>query len=156
MLSSYTPSEIVALLSSFVFQEKTDIIPQLTPSLQSGVTSILALSSRIITLQASYQILLPSDSLSSSSSQDSLTYHPRFGLVEVVHAWASGMSFKNIMGLTDVLEGTIVRVVTRLDETCREVRGAARIVGDPVLWAKMGEAQERIRRDVMAVGSLYL
>jgi len=157
VLSPYTPEEIVALLSSFVFQEKTDVIPQLTPTLQAGVTSILSLTSRITALQASYQILLPPDSLSSApGTQDSLTYHPRFGLVEVVHAWASGMSFKNIMALTDVLEGTIVRVVTRLDETCREVRGAARIVGDPELWAKMGVAQERIRRDVMAVGSLYL
>ncbi len=83
-------------------------------------------------------------------------YAPRFALVEVVHAWAGGMSFANIMALTDVLEGTIVRVITRLDETCREVRGAARIVGDETLWAKMGVAQERIRRDIVGVGSLYL
>jgi antiviral helicase SKI2 len=46
---------------------------------------------------------------------------PRFGLMEVVYEWARGMSFNRITDLTDVLEGTIVRVITRIDETCREV-----------------------------------
>ncbi len=49
---------------------------------------------------------------------------PRFGLMEVVYEWARGMSFKSITDLTDVLEGTIVRTITRLDETCREVKNA--------------------------------
>lgn len=132
-------------------------MPSLTPALQRGITSILTISQRINKLQTEHQILLPASSNSSNSLQDeSLLYAPRFALAEVVHAWAEGMSFKSIMGMTDVLEGTIVRVVTRLDETCREVRGAARIVGDPILWSKMGECMERVRRDVVAVGSLYL
>jgi antiviral helicase SKI2 len=81
---------------------------------------------------------------------------PRFGLVEVVYEWARGMSFKNITDLTDVLEGTIVRVITRLDETCREVKNAARIVGDPELFGKMQKCQEMIKRDITAVASLYM
>ena len=60
------------------------------------------------------------------------------------------------MALTDVLEGTIVRVITRLDETCREVRGAARIIGDPELFAKMEKCKELIKRDITAVASLYM
>lgn len=76
--------------------------------------------------------------------------------MEVVYEWARGMSFRNIMGLTDVLEGTIVRVITRLDETCREVRGAARIIGDPELYAKMEKCKELIKRDITAVASLYM
>lgn len=51
------------------------------------------------------------------------------------------------MVLTDVAEGTIVRVITRLDETCREVRDAARVIGDASLMKKMEEAQVRIKRD---------
>lgn len=39
-----------------------------------------------------------------------------FGLLEVVFEWASGTQFKQIINLTDVLEGTVVRTVTRLDE----------------------------------------
>lgn len=69
-------------------------------------------------------------------------------MVEVVYEWARGMSFNRITDLTDVMEGTIVRVITRLDETCREVKNAARIIGDPVLFQKMGTCQELIKRYV--------
>jgi len=51
------------------------------------------------------------------------------------------------MALTEVPEGTIVRVITRLDETCREVRDAARVIGDAELFKKMEEAQVKIKRD---------
>lgn len=55
--------------------------------------------------------------------------------------------FDQLTALTDVAEGTIVRVITRLDETCREVRDAARVIGDAVLMKKMEEAQMKIKRD---------
>lgn len=55
--------------------------------------------------------------------------------------------FQQITDLTDVPEGTIVRVITRLDETCREVRDAARVIGDAELFQKMEEAQALIKRD---------
>lgn len=55
--------------------------------------------------------------------------------------------FEKITSLTDVAEGTIVRVITRLDETCREVRDAARVIGDAELFKKMEEAQNKIKRD---------
>ncbi len=55
--------------------------------------------------------------------------------------------FEQITDLTDVPEGTIVRVITRLDETCREVRDAARVIGDAELFKKMEEAQIKIKRD---------
>ena len=38
-------------------------------------------------------------------------------------------------------------MITRLDETCREVRDAARVIGDAELFKKMEEAQNKIRRD---------
>lgn len=40
-----------------------------------------------------------------------------------------------------------MRVITRLDETCREVRDAARVIGDAELFKKMEEAQIKIKRD---------
>lgn len=55
--------------------------------------------------------------------------------------------FEQITELTDVAEGTIVRVITRLDETCREVRDAARVIGDAELFKKMEESQIKIKRD---------
>lgn len=61
--------------------------------------------------------------------------------------------FEQITGLTDVAEGTIVRVITRLDETCREVRDAARVIGDTDLFKKMEEAQTKIKRDSKSKGT---
>ena len=55
--------------------------------------------------------------------------------------------FEQITALTDVAEGTIVRVITRLDEVCRAVRDAARVIGDAELFKKMEESQIKIKRD---------
>lgn len=53
--------------------------------------------------------------------------------------------FHQITDLTDVQEGTIVHTITRLDETCREVRDAARIIGDASLYQKMEACQNLIK-----------
>ena len=150
VLANFEPEEIVALLSAFVFQEKTDNEPTLTAHLEKGRDSIVAISERVNDHQIQHQVILSSD-----DSNDFVS-RPRFGMVEVVYEWARGMSFNRITDLTDVLEGTIVRVITRLDETCREVKNAARIIGDPELFTKMQTAQELIKRDITAVASLYM
>lgn len=49
-----------------------------------------------------------------------------------------------------------MRAITRLDETCREVRDAARIVGNADLFKKMEECQLKIRRDIVFCASLYV
>lgn len=150
VLAAYEPAEIVALLSAFVFQEKTDTVPNLTQNLDRGMKMIITISEKVNNIQTLHQVILSSD-----DSNDFVS-RPRFGLMEVVYEWAKGMTFANIMGLTDVLEGTIVRVITRLDETCREVKNAARLIGDPELFAKMQTCQEMIKRDITAVASLYM
>ncbi|KIV98030.1 hypothetical protein PV10_01723 [Exophiala mesophila] len=150
VLASYEPEEIVALLSAFVFQEKTDSEPQLSEGLTRGKEAIIEIAEKVNHYQILHQVILSSDDANDFVSR------PRFGLVEVVYEWARGMSFKNITDLTDVMEGTIVRVVTRLDETCREVMSAARLIGDPGLYQKMEKAREMIRRDVVFTASLYM
>jgi len=135
VLADFEPEEIVALLSAFVFQEKTDTEPTLTAHLDMGTQTIISISEKVNLFQTQHQVILSSD-----DSNDFVS-RPRFGLVEVVYEWARGMSFNRITDLTDVLEGTIVRVITRLDETCREVKNSARIIGDPTLFTKMVTAQ---------------
>jgi antiviral helicase SKI2 len=149
VLAEYEPEEIVALLSCFVFQEKTDVVPSVTQRLEKGKATIIDVAKRINGVQVAHQVML-------SSENDDFESRPRFGLMEVVYEWAKGMSFSQITDLTDVLEGTIVRVITRLDETCREVKSAARIIGDPSLFEKMQICQELIKRDVCHCASLYL
>ncbi|KAL1967021.1 hypothetical protein VTN77DRAFT_3545 [Rasamsonia byssochlamydoides] len=150
VLAEYEPEEIVALLSAFVFQEKTENEPTLTPRLEKGKEAIIRISDKVNEYQILHQVIL------SSEDANDFTSKPRFGLVEVVYEWAKGMSFNRITDLTDVMEGTIVRTITRLDETCREVKNAAKLVGDPTLYQKMQQAQEMIKRDVIFAASLYM
>ena len=63
--------------------------------------------------------------------------------------------FSDIIGLTDVQEGIIVRCIQRLDEVLKDVRNSARIIGDPVLCQKMEEASSLIKRDIVFAASLY-
>ncbi|KAJ3323070.1 hypothetical protein HDV06_002516 [Boothiomyces sp. JEL0866] len=145
-LSDYEPAEIVALLSCFVFQEKSDSEPVLTPNLEKGIEDIKKLAIKIAQIQRACGINIHEEDV-----LDSL----KFGLVEVVYEWARGLPFKQITELTDVLEGSIVRCIVRLSETCREVSGAARLVGDAGLYRKVEEAAELIRRDIVFAASLY-
>lgn len=151
VLAEYEPEEIVALLSAFVFQDKTTNTPQLTPRLEEGQKAIIRIAEKVNNFQVHHQVIQSSEDSNDFSSQ------PRFGLAEVVYEWARGMSFNRITDLTpDIMEGTIVRTISRLDETCREVKNAAKLVGDPALFAKMQKAQELIKRDVIFAASLYM
>lgn len=150
VLADYEPAEIAALLSAFVFQEKSDTTPNLSGNLERARDKIIEISEKVNNVQTLHQVIQTSD------ESNDFACKPRFGLMEVVYEWARGMSFKNITDLTDVLEGTIVRTISRLDETCREVKNAARIIGDPDLYQKMQTAQEMIKRDITAVASLYM
>lgn len=44
----------------------------------------------------------------------------------------------------------------RLDETAREVRNAARVIGDAALFQKMTAASDAIKRDIVFSASLYV
>ncbi|KAH9178867.1 antiviral helicase [Lactarius sanguifluus] len=143
-LAAYEPEEVVALLSSFVFQEKTGVEPVFPPRLEDGRDALQAILDRVAQVQDWHKVV-----------SDEHRWSLNFGLMEVVYEWAKGMPFNQLTALTDVAEGTIVRVITRLDETCREVRDAARVIGDAGLMKKMEEAQMKIKRDIVFAASLY-
>lgn len=50
----------------------------------------------------------------------------------------------------------IVRTIVRLDETCREFRNAAAIMGNSALHKKMETASNLIKRDIVFAASLYI
>lgn len=150
-LGDFEPEEIVALLSCFVYEGRTndeEDIP-ITPRLDKGKHRILEIVEKLTKVYIDHRILLTSD-------EEEFTTRKRFALMNVVYEWGRGMSFNQIMEMSIEAEGTIVRVITRLDEICREVKNAALIIGDSVLHSKMSEAQERIKRDIVFCGSLYL
>lgn len=68
---------------------------------------------------------------------------------------ASPQPFSELAGLSGTPEGLVVRCIQRLAEMCRSLRGAARLVGEPVLGAKMETAATLLRRDIVFAASLY-
>ncbi|XP_055521956.1 LOW QUALITY PROTEIN: SKI2 subunit of superkiller complex protein-like [Leucoraja erinacea] len=146
VLTELQPEEIVALLSCMVFPQKSQLQPQLSATLQQGVERIRAVAERVTALQRDCGV---------RDTGEDYVEQLRFGLVHVVYEWARGMPFAQITRLTDVQEGIIVRCIQRLNETCRDVRSAARIIGDPTLHAKMEQASQLIKRDIVFAASLY-
>lgn len=147
-LADFECEEIVALLSAFVFEERSDSEPNLTPHLVKGKEMIIGMAKRVNEVQEHHQVL-------TAGSGDDFEDSPRFGLMEVCYEWARGMSFANITELTDVLEGTIVRCIVRLDEVLRECQSAARTVGDTAMYTKIEQCRELIKRDVVFSASLF-
>ena len=99
------------------------------------------------------------EELKEKSSQEEICEsddYLNFGLLLPTHEWARGLPFSDIMEKTEVMEGTIVRTVIRLEETCREFKDAARVMGDPHLLKLMEDASFLIKRDVIFAASLYV
>ncbi|WFD29439.1 Antiviral helicase ski2 [Malassezia sp. CBS 17886] len=130
----YEPAEIAALLSVFLFRDKTAIEPVLSQRLREGYHRIIETADRVAAVQTAHQL---------SAEDDASTL--KTGLMGIVYEWACGTQFQDIMQHTDVGEGTIVRCITRLDETFREVRDAARVIGDTELFQKMELCQQLVR-----------
>ena len=79
MLAGYAPEEVVALLSCFVFQEKTEVEPVIPPKLAEGRDAIVAIAERVGAIQDRHKV--PGEEFRQL----------KFGLMEVVYEWAKGM-----------------------------------------------------------------
>ncbi|KAK3010897.1 hypothetical protein RJ639_012621 [Escallonia herrerae] len=147
-LDDLEPEEAVAIMSAFVFQQKNTSEPSLTPKLAMARKRLYDTAIGLGELQAQCNIQI--------DPQEYAQENLKFGLVEVVYEWAKGTPFADICELTDVPEGLIVRTIVRLDETCREFRNAAAIMGNSALHKKMEIVSNAIKRDVVFAASLYI
>ncbi|XP_068929383.1 superkiller complex protein 2 [Petaurus breviceps papuanus] len=145
-LSTLRPEEIAALLSGLVCQSSGDPGDQLPSTLKQGIERVKDVARRIGEVQVSCGL---------NQTVEEFVGQLNFGLVEVVYEWARGMPFSELAGLSGTPEGLIVRCIQRLAEMCRSLRGAARLVGEPVLGAKMEAAATMLRRDIVFAASLY-
>ncbi|KAL0030068.1 hypothetical protein WJX79_004816 [Trebouxia sp. C0005] len=149
VLTQLTPEEAVAVLSALVFQEKSDVeAAAATPALAEARETVIALTRQAGKVQQECGL----DILPDEFARGVL----KWGLMEVVYEWARGTPFEEICELTDVMEGSIVRTIVRLDEVCREFRDAARVMGNTQLFQQMEQASAAIKRDVIFAASLYV
>lgn len=76
-------------------------------------------------------------------------------LAQVVYDWADGQPFKNIMYITNVAEGNVVRIINRVSEALKDFANAAKLIGCNTLSEHFELAGESIKRDIIFASSLY-
>ncbi|CAA0818719.1 Protein HUA ENHANCER 2 [Striga hermonthica] len=77
-------------------------------------------------------------------------------LMDVIYCWSKGATFAEVIQMTDIFEGSIIRAARRLDEFLNQLKGAAHAVGEVGLEEKFAAASESLRRGIMFANSLYL
>ena len=142
------PDEICALLSCFVLEGKTDNEPRIPAALTAGKKHLTDLATKLGALQVDMGVPI--------TPQEYVDQNVQYGLMEVVYEWARARPFHEIVPLTDIQEGSIVRTIVRLDETLRDFKTAAKLIGNVDLALKMEQASELIKRDIVFATSLYI
>lgn len=151
-MSDLSPEEIVALLSCFIYNGTDNVDSEevlLTNKLVIGKKKIEEKYNEFLSYSSAFQIPLVNE------EAQFLDRH-RFQLVNVVYQWASGVSFAEIMKVSPQSEGTIVRIINRLNELCKQLKNASIIVGNSDMHLKFSTAQDLINRDIVFAASLYL
>jgi antiviral helicase SKI2 len=145
-LTDLEPAEICAVLSTMLFDEDAKF-PPLTGTLARMQSTLRDTAVRLEQMQTQCGV---------RSSAFDFTAVLNFSLMEVVHEWVCGMPFSDLCRLTPVLEGSIVRCITRIAEACKELINAAKIIGESTLQKKAETAASLLKRDVVFATSLYL
>lgn len=81
-----------------------------------------------------------------------------WGVVQVTYLWAAGQLFSAVCDAMPegVMEGDVVRTVTRLEHACQDMCNAARVMGNTALYDQFEEASKLIKRDIIFAASLYV
>merc|ERR1712150_387640 len=147
VFNEMTPSQACALISCFVFQEKSSEMPKLTQELAGPLRIMQDSARRIARISKEAKLEIDEDAYVES-------FKPN--LMDVVHEWCQGSSFASICKMTDVFEGSIIRCMRRLEETLRQMVQASKAIGNTELENKFSEAIRLIKRDIVFAASLYL
>ena len=141
-----SPEMCASVLSCFIFEEKSEA-PALKEELAKPFREIQA-KARVIA-KTSQESKLP-------LVEDEYVQTFKYQLMDVVYAWAHGKSFAEICKMTDVYEGSLIRLFRRLEELLRQIAQAAKVMGSTDLEQKFEESLKKVRRDIVAAQSLYL
>ncbi|QIW97390.1 hypothetical protein AMS68_002908 [Peltaster fructicola] len=142
-----SPEQCAAALSCFIFEEKSDQQPSLKEELIKPYREIQAQAKMIAKVSMESKVL---------QNEEEYLQSFKYELMEVVYAWTQGATFAAICKMTDVYEGSLIRLFRRLEELIRQVGQAAKVMGSEELEQKFEVALQKVRRDIVAAQSLYL
>lgn len=138
-----------ALASTFVFQEKSDTPAQIPEALVQPLQALQDTARRIARVARESRLDIKEDDYVRSF---------RVELIQPVLLWCSGKNFAEMLKLTDVFEGTIIRTFRRLQELLRQLVDAAKAIGNEELEQRFKAALELLERpnSIIFSPSLYL
>ncbi|KAK7272835.1 hypothetical protein RIF29_13875 [Crotalaria pallida] len=139
--------EMVSLLSCFVWQEKIQDAGKPREELDLLYVQLQDTARKVAQLQLECKVQIDVESFVKSFRPD---------IMEAVYAWAKGSKFYEIMEITQVFEGSLIRAIRRLEEVLQQLILAAKSIGETQLEAKFEEAVSKIKRDIVFAASLYL
>ncbi|KAL0538167.1 hypothetical protein IC582_027169 [Cucumis melo] len=139
--------EIVALLSCFVWQEKLQDAAKPREELELLFIQLQDTARRVAKVQLECKVEIDVEGFVSSFRPD---------IMEAVYAWAKGSKFYEIMEITQVFEGSLIRAIRRLEEVLQQLILASKSIGETELETKFEEAVSKIKRDIVFAASLYL
>lgn len=147
VFNELSPEITAALLSCFVFEEKSNQEQQLNDELAKPFRELQSQAKLIAKISAESKLPITEDDYVSK-------FKPL--LMEVVFEWSKGASFSTICKMTDVYEGSLIRMFRRLEELIRQMAQAAKVMGSEELEKKFEESLSKVKRDIVAAASLYL
>ncbi|KAL5178416.1 DExH-box ATP-dependent RNA helicase DExH9 [Glycine soja] len=147
VLKDIKVEEMVSLLSCFVWQEKIHDAAKPREELDFLFMQLQDTARRVAQLQLECKVEIDVESFVKSFRPD---------IMEAVYAWAKGSKFYEIMEITQVFEGSLIRAIRRLEEVLQQLIEAAKSIGETQLEAKFEEAVSKIKRDIVFAASLYL
>lgn len=140
--------QIAALASCFIPVDKSSEQIQLRAELAKPLQQLQNSARRIAEIQHECKLEVNVDEYVEAAV--------RPYLMDVIYCWSKGVSFAEVIQMTDIFEGSIIRLARRLDEFLNQLRGAANAVGEADLEKKFLAASESLRRGIMFANSLYL
>ncbi|KAE8709192.1 putative disease resistance protein [Hibiscus syriacus] len=163
VLKDIKPEEMVSLLSCFVWQEKLQDAAKPREELELLFTQLQDTARKMAKVQheckAVFQIFAhyvggPVGLVQIDVESFVSPFRP--DIMEAVYAWAKGSKFYEIMEITQVFEGSLIRAIRRLEEVLQQLILAAKSIGETELETKFEMAVSKIKRDIVFAASLYL
>ncbi|XP_057436615.1 DExH-box ATP-dependent RNA helicase DExH9 [Lotus japonicus] len=147
VLKDIKVEEMVSLLSCLVWREKIHDGAKPREELDLLFAQLQDTARRVAQLQLECKVEIDVESFVKSFRPD---------IMEAVYAWAKGSKFYEIMEITQVFEGSLIRAIRRLEEVLQQLIEAAKSIGETQLETKFEEAVSKIKRDIVFAASLYL
>jgi len=140
-------NNIIALCSCLVFDEKSEDPITSRPELMKAYETVKGIARNVAEIMVENKLPIDVEEYIGKVKPQ---------LMDVVISWLEGKRFSEIMNQCNLYEGSVVRVIRRLEEVVRELATAAKIIGNQELEKKLTEGRARLKRGIIFSASLYL